>query len=130
MSRDRIKEKAKKYKEQGFADTEYRDDENKIIMKLPKNVMEQHKLLILAESVITKTNSSYDEIVSLEERYYNAISKNILVDGVELSEKIKAGNVSVSHLLSYGILYYAELLSPLTSWRDIIATELLKMTKI
>lgn len=115
LTQERIIEKAKKYENQGFADTEYRFTyrEHNIIMSLPNSVWEQNRLLNLDVN---------DEI------FLKDISKNILFDGESLDKKISIGikDCGLAQLHSFGIIYFTELLAPLLKWREMIMKELLK----
>ena len=127
---EKIKQKANKYKEQGFADSEFRgkiEDKN-IVMTLPKNVFEQQRLLVLADEVLSpkylKTSNSFETNADLEKKLLEDVSKYILVDGTELVDMIKSGSIALPYLLNYSLLYYVEILAPLQVWRDIIAEKM------
>lgn len=122
----RIKEKSEKYQEQGFADKEFRKEikGKRVVMALPNNVYEQQKLLLMAESVMVN-NLSFYESFDLEKKFYEEISKNILIDNNPLSSMLGMKDYELPQLQSYSMLYYIELLAPLSQWRDIVAKEIL-----
>lgn len=123
---ERIKAKCDKYKNQGYADKEFRKDLNgkKIVMTLPNNVFDQQKLLNLADTVL---NNNYDFYTSneLEEKYLKEVANKTLIDGQELSSILGHKDFELPQLQTLSVLYYTELLAPLSQWRDIIAKEIL-----
>lgn len=122
---ERIKAKCDKYNNQGYADKEFRKDwkDKKLVMTLPNNVFEQQKLLNLAE---TSLNNNYDFYVSseLDEKYLKEIAARILIDGKELSSILGQKDFELPQLETLSVLYYVELLAPLSRWRDIVAQEM------
>jgi hypothetical protein len=124
-AQERIKAKADKYKNQGFADKEFRKDLNnkKIVMMLPNNVFEQHRLLNLAEEIFAQ-RLNLEDMTNLEEKYLKEIAKYTLIDGQEFANILGQKDAELAHLETYGILYYMELLAPLSAWRDIVAEEM------
>jgi hypothetical protein len=122
LLQERIKAKANKYKEQGFADKEFRTEyqSKKITMTLSNNVFEQNKLLNFAVDVLSGNSDN-------EEKFLKDIAANILVDGKELLNILGQKDFELPQLLSLCILYYSELLAPLSLWRDIVAKEMLQL---
>lgn len=120
---DRILAKRKKYEEQGCADKtfEKKIDGKHIKMWLPESVFVQQKLLSIAAKVFSGDFSNIDEEGELNERYIKAVYSHMQIDS-------KTANPDISDfgdLQAFGLLYWTELLSPLSTWGDIKARKVM-----
>lgn len=113
---DRLTEKRKKYEEQGFADKDFSKtvDDKHIKIWLPSSVFNQQKLLSLGSKVFSGHDLSIDEEGDLTERFSKAVCVHMQIDG----DSVAPETLEFGDLQAYALLYWLELLSPLSVWGD------------
>lgn len=120
---NRLNEKRKKYEEQGFADKtfEKRVDDKLIKIWLPDSVFVQQKLLSLGSKVFSSNNLNIDEEGELTERFSKAVCLHMQIEGNDVTPE----TLEFGELQAYTLLYWLELLSPLSVWGDVKAQKVI-----
>ena len=113
---ERVLAKRTKYKEQGTADLDFMKTigEDTLRMWLPKSVFDQQKLLSVGAKVFSSDFKDIDEEAELTKRYFVAICAHAQING----ESVNAEKLGFGVLQSYALLYWMELLYPLSLWGD------------
>lgn len=113
----KIEDKRKKYEEQGHADKEFEKTVNGRFVKiwLPASVFVQQTLLSIAAKVMTNDFQDIDECSKLTERYYKAVCSHLQID----AKNVNADSMDLADLQAYALLYWVELLAPLSAWGDV-----------
>ena len=112
----RVLVKREKYQEQGFADDTLEKTVNGKLIKmwLPNSVFVQQKLLSIAAKVFSSDFKDIDEEAELTERYYKAVCTHTQLDG----DNVNAAALDLGSLQAFALLYWMELLYPLSLWGD------------
>ena len=121
--RKAVEEKRKKYEEQGYADKDFEKtvDGLKIKMWLPESVFTQQTMLLLASKALESNSNDIDEFSKVKKRYAEAVAKHTRINGEDLNiEKVGYGASE-----AYCLMYWMELLSPLSAWADLRAEKIL-----
>lgn len=115
----KIEDKRKKYEEQGYADKEFEKTVNGKFIKiwLPASVFVQQTLLSIAAKVMTNDFQDMDEGAKLTERYYRAVCSHLQID----AKNAVVDSLDLADLQAYALLYWVELLAPLSAWGDVKA---------
>lgn len=120
----RIEAKNKKYEEQSFADKDFEKNiDNKLVkMWLPSSVFVQQALLSLGEKVASNRFRNLEEETSLTEEFYKKVCAHLQINGAA----IVAETLELTDLQIYGLLYWVELLAPLSAWGDVKARKVMQ----
>lgn len=120
---DSLVAKRKKYEEQGFADKTYEKtiDGKHFKIWLPSSVFVQQKMLSIGSKVFNNDFLNIDEEADLTERFSKAVCSHMQVEGKEVS----AETLEFAELQAYALLYWLELLSPLSMWGDVKAQKVI-----
>ena len=115
----RVAEKRKKYEEQNFADKDFEKtiDGKFIKLWLPSSVFVQQTLLSIAVRVFSNDFQDIDESSRLTERYYRAVCNHLQIEGAN----VNPDTLDLADLQAYALLYWVELLAPLSQWGDVKA---------
>ena len=113
---DRLMAKQKAYEEQGYADKDFskKVDDKHIKIWLPDSVFVQQKLLSLGSKVFGDYNLNIDEESDLTERFSKAVCSHMQID----QKTVVPETLEFGELQAYALLYWLELLSPLSAWGD------------
>jgi hypothetical protein len=113
--KQKVIDKRAKYKEQGFADKDFEKQIGKKHLKLwlPNSVFHQQKLLMLASKIFAGS-ISIDEEMELTDRFYKEVCKHGQLDG----NNIVAESLELNEIQGFALLYWVELLYPLSLWSD------------
>lgn len=117
-----VEEKKEKYKSQGRADKEFEKKINGKNVKiwLPNSVFDQQKLMMLGEEIMNSAKD-FETNFQLTTKFYLEVCKHLMID----TNLANAELLELSELKAYSMLYYVELLLPLSLWGDMVADEIL-----
>lgn len=112
---DQVNDKRKKYQEQGFADKDFEKQIGGKLFKiwLPSSVFEQQKLVNLASRLFAGS-LSFQEESDLTALYYNYVCKHASID----NSPVQAELLGLEQIQAFSLLYWVELLFPLSLWSD------------
>ena len=108
--------KRKKYEEQGYADKDFEKDINnaRVKMWLPDSVFTQQTMLLIASKALHSDSGDVDEDAKLKKRYAEAVAKHTQING----EILNIEKVGLADCEAYCMIYWLELLSPLSIWAE------------
>lgn len=114
-----IEQKRKKYEEQNFADKDFEKtiDAKFVKIWLPTSVFVQQTLLSIAAKVFSSGVKDIDEEAKLTERFYKAVCSHMQIDSKAVNPEL----LDLGELQGYALLYWVELLAPLSAWGDVKA---------
>lgn len=114
-----IEAKRRKYESQSYADKDFEKNIDGKFIKiwLPASVFVQQTLLSIAAKVFANDFNDIDECAKLTERFYKAVCSHMQIDG----KQINIESLDLADLQSYALLYWVELLAPLSAWGDVKA---------
>jgi hypothetical protein len=117
-----VEEKKELYKSQGRADKEFEKKINgkNIKIWLPNSVFDQQKMMMLGEEIMN-TSKDFDTNFELTSKFYREVCKYLMVDSNLANPEL----LELSEIKAYSMLYYVELLLPLSLWGDMVADEIL-----
>jgi hypothetical protein len=120
---DSIEAKRKKYEEQGFADLSFEKSigDKKLKMWLPSSIFMQQTMLLMASKVVSDGIDDIDEASKLNERYIKAVAKHTQING----EDLKPETCGLADCQGYILLYWTELLAPLSRWGETRAKKII-----
>lgn len=119
----KIETKRAKYEEQGYADKDFEKNIDGKFIKiwLPNSVFVQQTFLSIASKVFKNDFQDIDEEAKLTERLYKAVCSHMQID----AKAVNAELLDLAELQAYSLLYWVELLAPLSAWGDVKAKRII-----